>query len=554
MTFYQQPPTLGNEFEDDDLLKSYLKAFLPVEFQDYIFQDLKRFGELVTTEILQLGTKVNETPPKLINFDAWGNRVDNVIVCDEWEKLHQISAVEGLIAIGYERKFGEFSRLYQMAKLHLFTPSSSIYTCPLAMSDGATRLIELHAKDELQGYFIKLTSRNPDEFWVSGQWMTERSGGSDVSGTETIAKPLGGNKYELIGDKWFTSAVTANLAMTLAKIEDGSSNNSLSLFCLETKNPDGSYNGIKLHRLKDKLGTKGLPTGELTLDSCVATKIGSNGEGVKLISTILNITRIYNAISSVSYMRRGLSIAKDYASKRFAFGRALKEHPLHIETLAQLESEYITNFLITYYVVELLGKSETGVADKVEEKVLRLLTPVIKLYTAKNCVKVMSEVLEAFGGAGYVEDTGLPVLLRDAQVFTIWEGTTNVLSLDVLRAIKKEDVINYYYQWVEIMLDKYESELKSDEINTIHTALDQLKQFLKETTDENVFQANARDFSFTLAKITIAILLLRAIHTMKGSIVEKLKICLKRICKQGLILLEHSSDRLNENNFLLFSE
>src|SRR5262249_53677312 len=146
----------------------------------------------------------------------------------------------------------------------------------------------------------------------------------------------------------------------------------------------------------------------------------------------------YNACCAVGLMRRGLALARDYARRRRAFGKLLADQPLHVETLAALQVEFEAAFHLSFRVAELMGRGETGAATDDERAVLRLLTPLVKLYTAKQAIATCSEVLEAFGGAGYVEDTGLPRLLRDAQVLSIWEGTTNVLSLDVLRAIEKE--------------------------------------------------------------------------------------------------------------------
>src|SRR6185503_14242531 len=152
-----------------------------------------------------------------------------------------------------------------------------------------------------------------------------------------------------------------------------------------------------------------------------------------------NITRLWNGISAVALMRRGLALAEDYAQKRTAFGAPLSEKPLHLDTLAGLQAEAEAAFHLAFYVAELTGRSETGEISDEDAQLLRLLTPVMKLTTGKQAVSVASEVLESFGGAGYVEDTGLPVLLRDAQVLPIWEGTTNVLSLDLLRALIKPD-------------------------------------------------------------------------------------------------------------------
>jgi len=226
------------------------------------------------------------------------------------------------------------------------------------------------------------------------------------------------------------------MALTLARPEGGApGGKGLAMFYVETRDEHGRPNGLSIDRLKDKLGTRKLPTAELTLEGTPAVPVGELANGVRAISTVLNITRTWNAVAAIAYMRRGLALARAYAKARVAFGAPLAQQPLHADTLAGLQAEFEAAFHLAFFVVELLGRDECGEASEEQQALLRILTPVAKLTTGRQSVAVVSEVLEAFGGAGYVEETGLPALLRDAQVFSIWEGTTNVLSLDALRAI-----------------------------------------------------------------------------------------------------------------------
>ena len=269
--FFQDPPELGNQYDDDRPLRGHLARAMPAEVLKEIESDLHRFGERVTGDIRAYGDDSEENKPKLVHFDPWGNRIDRIDVAHGWRQLERISAEEGLVAIAYERHQGAWSRLYQSVKLYLFNPSSAVYTCPLAMTDGAARLIEVLGDESLRnGAFRRLTARDPEQFWTSGQWMTERAGGSDVSRTGTVARQ-DGQVYRLFGTKWFTSATTSQMAMTLAKVENErgetvAGSRGLSLFYLETRQQDGRLNGITIHRLKDKLGTRAVPTAELTLD------------------------------------------------------------------------------------------------------------------------------------------------------------------------------------------------------------------------------------------------------------------------------------------------
>src|SRR6185312_3001212 len=336
----------------------------------------------------------------------------------------------------------------------------------------------------------------------SGQWMTERTGGSDVSSTSTEARPQGGG-WRLYGTKWFTSATTSEIAVTLAK--DSEAGGKLSLFLLELRDSAGELNDIFVHRLKDKLGTWALPTAELSLQGTPAVRVGEPGKGVKQIATVLNITRLYNASSAVSYMRRGVALAADYAGKRRAFGKLLMDQPLHRETLAELEAEYVGALHLVLHLAALLGKSETGKAAASDEMLLRLLTPIAKLYTAKQSIAVASEVLECFGGAGYVEDTGLPRLLRDCQVLSIWEGTTNVLSLDVLRVLEKPAALDAYAADVSVRIGKMQDEALAPYRAQIARGLQTVRDWLRTTAaDRDALERGARRLAFSLARIYVA--------------------------------------------------
>ena len=262
--------------------------------------------------------------------------------------------------------------------------------------------------------------------------MTESTGGSDVGASLTRAVQEQG-VWRLYGKKWFTSAITADMALTLARPEgNGPGGGGLAMFYVETHDSSGAANGIRVERLKDKLGTRKVPTAELTLEGARAELVSEARNGTRHIEPMLVVTRTWNSVTSVAFMRRGLMLARSYAEQRRAFGAQLDQLPLHVDTLAGLEAETRGAFLLAFELVELMGRLEAGEIDDQQRALLRLITPIAKLLTAKQAVSVVSECIEAFGGAGYVEDTGLPTLLRDTQVLPIWEGTTNVLSLDAV--------------------------------------------------------------------------------------------------------------------------
>jgi len=435
-SFNQSPPELGNQYDDDVVLKEHLQRTLPTEVREAIEPELREMGEWAV-EMHGLSLAEWEREPTLTHWSPWGERIDHIELTEVWKKAEPKAAEAGVIAAAYDDRFGKHARAHQFALVHLFSPSSDVYSCPLAMTDGAARTLTASGNQELIDRAVPhLTSRDPNQFWTSGQWMTESTGGSDVGLTETVAKEEDG-QWRLYGRKWFTSAASSQMALTLGRPEGNpGGGHGLALFYVECRDEDGRLRDIRINRLKDKLGTRKLPTAELSLEGTPAELVTGTTSGIRNIVPMLSITRTWNATVAVSGIRRGLALAKDYAKRRHAFGATLDHKPLHVDTLAGLQAEYDAAFQLAHFVVDLLGREERD--EDANSTLLRLLTPIAKLTTARQGVACASECLEAFGGAGYVEDTGLPALLRDAQVLSIWEGTTNVLSLDVLRALGHE--------------------------------------------------------------------------------------------------------------------
>ncbi len=443
--FVQAPPQLADSWLDDALLRSWIARTVDPEVRRAIEPELAEMGALAGGRLAELAARHRCDEPEYVPFDAWGRRTDEVRVNAAWREYARIAAERGLVALGYERTHGRFSRVHQFALVHLFHPSSQFYTCPLAMSDGAARTLERLGQSlgaTRERALAHLTSRDPARAWTSGQWMTERTGGSDVGLSETIARCGEDGVWRLSGIKWFTSALTSQMALTLARPEgNGPGGKGLALFYVELRDADGRLRNIDVLRLKDKLGTRNLPTAELRLDGTPAEPIAALGDGIRNMTHMLNLTRTWNAVCATSSLRRGLALARDYARRRVAFGASLAEKPLHLETLADLAAESEAAFALTFHTIARLGAHEVGEGDARSEALLRLLHPIAKLCTGRQAVAGASEVLEAFAGAGYIEDTGLPELLRDAQVYPIWEGTTNVLALEAVRAVGRVDAL-----------------------------------------------------------------------------------------------------------------
>jgi alkylation response protein AidB-like acyl-CoA dehydrogenase len=463
-------------------------------------------GELSGGKLRELSLRHRRDEPKLIEFDAWGRRVAEIHISPAWTEMARVACEFGLVAVPYERAHGEYSRLHQFALVYLFSPSALSYACPLAMSDGAAKtLLEVGTAQLQQRVVPRLIHRDPDHAWTSGQWMTERAGGSDVGQSRTVAL-LSAEGWRLYGTKWFASAANSDIALTLARPEGNpAGGKGLALFLVMQRDSSGNRNGIRIHRLKEKLGTHVLPTAELTMEGTLAEPVAGLTDGVRHIAPMLNVTRMWNAVDSVAVMRRGLALARDYAHKRAAFGSILARKPLHLETLAELQTEFHAAFLLAFHTVELVGREEGGTSTPEDKAVLRLLLPITKLVTARQAVSVTSEILECFGGAGYVEDTGLPALLRDAQVLPIWEGTTNVLALDCLRAVAKENSLERFLHHVN-SLNAGEGEAPD---LPLERCADQLARWYRRGEDEGTLEAGARWFAMALGRLMQVALLRR---------------------------------------------
>lgn len=544
MAFFQTPPELGNQYAADDVLRRYLRNTLPGDALARIEPELNEVGELAGGDLYRASLEQRREEPRLDQWDAWGHRVDRIEVSALWKRAARIAAEKGMVATAYEKKSGAYSRVHQFALVYLIDNAWHVYSCPLAMTDGAAGTLITSKNQALIDRAVpRLTSRDPDHAWTSGQWMTERTGGSDVAICETIAKK-DGDQWRLHGTKWFSSATTSQMALTLGRPEGNPPGGSgLALFYVEVRRPDGTMNDILVNRLKEKLGTRMVPTAELTLDGAVAVPVMGLKDGIKNITPMLSITRTWNAIGAISGMRHGLALAKDYAKRRVAFGAPLGEKPLHVDTLAGLEAEFEGAFLLTFRAVELLGKDETGELNEHEAALLRLLTPIVKLTTAKQAVALASEVLESFGGAGYVEDTGLPRLLRDSQVLPIWEGTTNVLSLDLLRALARLGSLEPIAREVHASVEGADASLKVPAEAAVR-AVEHAQAWLMKTMEggPHAVEAGARRLAMTLGRaLELGFLVREATRSKKHGDDAKPAAAARRFAKNGVDLVSDES-------------
>jgi len=451
------------------------------------------------------------TEPVLTNWDVWGNRVDRIELTEAWREGPAIAARHGLVADGHDRALGEFARVQQFAKVYLYHAASAFYSCPLAMTDGVATALRGAPNAALRERILPhLLSRDPATFWISGQWMTENTGGSDVGDSETTARHGADGMWWLCGRKWFTSAINAEVALALARPEGNPRGaDGLALFCIETRNTDGAWNGITIDRLKDKLGTRELPTAEIHLHDTRADLVGDTQHGVRTIAPVLQVTRLWNAFGSLSTMQRCLALTRDYASRRNVFGKPMLQQPLFADALAGWEAEFEAAFHLAMEVALLLGRVESGRGDERDAALHRLLTPLAKLWICKLGVRIASETVETFGGIGYLEDSGIPLLLRDAQVFPIWEGASNVQALDFLRALDRVG-IDPLVDAVDAWMEAADGAISGSDAEATHRAIRHADTWLRDHAhDADALQAGALRLGNTCARAAAAALLAR---------------------------------------------
>ncbi len=434
-SFTQTAPPPRNRFRTDATLRFALERLLPAEIFVEASVALDRLGERAIAELPALADAAERNPPRHVPYDAWGNRVDRIEVDPAFDALVRIGQEEGLVATPYDGGYGAHGRVVQAGLSNLFDPVSAVATCPLVMTDGAAWLLRQHDQALWARYGARLTARHGGI--TSGQWMTETEGGSDVGQTATVARANEDGTFSLHGTKWFTSATSADIAMVLARPEgEGPGSAGLSLFLLELRRPDGAWNGLTVRRLKDKMGTKALPTAELDLAGARAVPVGGLGRGVAKVASLLNIARVWAAYAGPAGVGHLLGLARDYARMRRVFGAPLTQQPMHRAWLARIAAEYEAMLALCFETAAAVGRAEAGG----NAQMARLLAPLTKLSCARQGIWGTSELIESFGGAGYVEDTGLPRIFRNAHVHAIWEGTTSVLSHDVLRALRSRDL------------------------------------------------------------------------------------------------------------------
>jgi acyl-CoA dehydrogenase len=390
---------------------------------------LSAMGERAANDVAPLAAIADREGPRLITHDARGQRIDRVDYHPAYREMERIAYGSGMIAMKYQtHEHSHAAPFTGFALGYLFAMAEMGLYCPLCMTDGVARVLTRHGTHEqVMRVVPHLTSTDPRTLWTGGMFLTERAGGSDVGSNETVARKDASGTWRLTGQKWFCSNVDAQAVLVTARVS-GAGTKGLRTFLLETReNP-----GFVIERLKEKLGVRSMATGEVRLTDARAEEVG----GFAAMAEMLNLSRLYNSVASVAVIGRAVHEARWYIERRQAFGRPVIEWPLAQRTFFDVEAEQVAAMLLTFETVDVLGRADSGDADAA--KLLRILTPIAKAVTGKLAVPCVSEAMELIGGNGYIEESPMPRLLRDAQVLPIWEGTTNILMLDALRVMNRD--------------------------------------------------------------------------------------------------------------------
>jgi putative acyl-CoA dehydrogenase len=436
-----QPPPLQdyNLFDSDPQLQAAVKR-AGAQWQ---VQALKQQGAVLGSSMtLQFAEQANRHSPELHTHDRSGVRIDWIEFHPSWHALMSLTRSHGLVALPFTQTqagvwtaYAASQYLHNQVEAGTYCPISMTFACIPVLQKESVLFGAIGARLLSNNYDARDLPLHLKNSMLVGMGMTEKQGGSDVRTNTTHATPVGtgrrgrGGEYSLIGHKWFFSAPMCDAHLVLARTDHGQ-----SCFYVPRWSPDGSKNPIEIQRLKDKLGNRSNASGEVEFKNAWGVMVGDEGRGIQTILEMATYTRLHNCISSASLMRQACVQAMHYARHRVAFGKTLFEQPLMASVLADLALESEAAMLLAMRLAQAFEDPQ----NLVEQAWKRIVTPAAKFWICKRAVELTGEAMEVFGGNGYVEQSPMARLFREAPVNSIWEGSGNVMCLDVLRAISRD--------------------------------------------------------------------------------------------------------------------
>jgi len=433
----------GNErnwYGDDPLLQRYAKRYLSAAMYAYVEPRLLAVGALAAGPIDRRAAHTDrDGAPKLIRYDRQGREINEVWYNEGYRQTVQDGYGAGVVGLRYME--GAPERVPFLANsllFYLLSEAETGFTCPVALTQSVAFVVEKFGSEEQKRtYLPRLAGMDGTAFWQGGTFLTEIQGGSDVGATLTVAVREG-DHYRLTGEKWFASNCDADVAITLARVNDRGATAGLGLFLVPRTLPDGTRNAVSIRRLKDKLGVRAVASGELELNGAVGYLIGEEDQGFKYMAEALNVSRIDTALGGVAIAQRAFREAAIYTAQRSAFGQVVQRYPMVQETLYDMMTEIEAAWAVCVRTMGLFDQVHTeGTGGKAEYAVLRVLLSLAKYRCSELGVSAAKRSLELHGGNGYIEEYVTARLLRDAVVNPVWEGTANIQALEVLKTLLK---------------------------------------------------------------------------------------------------------------------
>ncbi|SET21601.1 Acyl-CoA dehydrogenase [Salinibacillus kushneri] len=468
--------------QQEYLLMQILKDKLDSELYEYTKPELKQFYHKCYDEFDERAVHTDrEGQPKLIKYNRYGEDISEIWVNEGYKKTVEDTYHTGIV--GYVHKpIPQLGRkgnyLYSYAHGYLLSQVEPGFYCPVTLTMAVAYVIDEYADKNLKEKFLPhVLSTGDEELYEGATFLTERQGGSDVGANEVEAVKEG-DHYRLFGEKYFASnSGQCGVAAVLARMKGSKSGTKgLSLFLIPWKQDDGSNNHIKVRRLKDKLGVRAVPSAEIELEGSKAYLVGEADKGFYYMMEALNLSRVCNATASTGIMKRALKEGYEYAGQRDAFGQKIINYSMVQETLANLQVRFEVQLSALFESIDLFDQVMRDRENRSTEEIAmnRLLIALMKAHTAKEAIDFSHEAIEMHGGNGYIEDFITPRLLRDAQVLTVWEGTDNILSLEVLRLMHKYRVHEIFISEMEQILSNIQVEDKYRE---------KIAEYIKELTN-----------------------------------------------------------------------
>ena len=463
LTAHPVPDAHGqNLYDADPVLARLLPLYLPADLLAHLQPTLHRLGGLAGSVLDTLAQTADQHPPTLAHRSRSGIDAQRILKHPDYIALERMAFSElGLAAMSHRGGVLGWPQpmpaAAKYALTYLFVQAEFGLCCPLSMTDSLARTLrKFGSADLVARYLPGLTTQVFDDLQQGAMFMTEQGAGSDVAATTTRAVPDAASTdgaFRLHGDKWFCSNPDAGLAMVLARIDGAPAGMAgVSLFLLPRTLADGGANSHRILRLKDKLGSRSMASGEIRLEGARAWLVGEAGRGFQQMADMVNNSRLSNGMRAAGLMRRALTEALFVARERRAFGARLIDLPLMRRQLLKLMVPTEQARTMLFQTAEALRRSDAG--EPGAYPLARILTPLIKFRACRDARRVTGDAMEVRGGCGYIEEWSDPRLLRDAHLGSIWEGTSNIVALDVIRAIRREGALPALQQhWQGLLAD-----------------------------------------------------------------------------------------------------